>query len=111
MKIPNNEQSIVAENKITNYLLSQIHEIGKHKAFFFNRFGYNLNNINEFKNALLQHAIEREIAQTQNSDFGCKYVLKCNLQTPDNRNPCIVSVWIIEKGNQNPTLVTAYPDK
>ena len=34
MKIPNNNLSFVADNKITDYLLSDIHEIGKHKADF-----------------------------------------------------------------------------
>ena len=32
MKIPNNEYSFVPDNKITDYLLSETHKIGKHKA-------------------------------------------------------------------------------
>jgi|GEM_PF-4009930 len=34
MKIPNNSQSFVADNKITGYLLSEAYETGKHKAAF-----------------------------------------------------------------------------
>ena len=108
MKMPQNEQSIIEDKKIIDYLLSSTHEIGKSKAAFFSRFGYDLNSINEFKDALLLHSIEREIEETQDSNYGCKYLLKCNLQTPDNRNPCIITVWIIENGKA-PRLVTAYP--
>jgi len=111
MKIPNNSQSFVADNKITEYLLSNIHEIGKHKADFFKRFGFDITDIDTFKGSLIQHSIDRDIEQTKDSDFGIKYVLKCEIKTPDDRNPCIVTVWIVESGQVEPKLVTAYPVK
>jgi hypothetical protein len=37
--------------------------------------------------------------------------LKCEIKTPDERNPCIVTVWIVENGQEVPKLVTAYPAK
>jgi len=43
--MPNNDQSIVADSKITDYLLSETHEIGKHKAEFFKRFGFDLSEL------------------------------------------------------------------
>ncbi len=109
MKMPNNKQSKVFDKKITDYLLSDSHEIGKHKADFFKRYGFDISDIEAFKNSLIQHSKEREIEQTKNTEYGNKYELKCELQTPDERNPCIVTVWLIENGKQNPTLVTAYP--
>jgi hypothetical protein len=109
MKIPNNKQSMVAENKITDYLLSETHEIGKHKADFFKSFGFNSIDIAQLKNSLIQHSIDRDIEETKNSVFGVKYELKCAIKTPDERNPCIVTVWIVETGNEVPKLVTAYP--
>jgi len=109
MKIPNNYQSFVADNKITDYLLSDIHEIGKHKAAFFKRFGFNIADIDTFKDSLIQHSIDRDIEKTKDSDFGIKYELKCEIQTPDKRNPCIVTVWIVENVQEEPKLITAYP--
>lgn len=109
MKMPNNEQSIVADNKITNYLLNDNHEIGKHKANFFKRFGFDTSDIKVFKESLVIHSVEREIEQTKNTLFGTKYELKCEIKTPDKRNPCIVTVWIIENTENTPKLVTAYP--
>lgn len=109
MKMPNNEQSIVVDKKITHYLLSDTHEIGRHKADFFKRFGFDISDIDTFKNSLIQHSIERQIEETTTTDYGDKYELKCEIKTPDDRNPCIVTVWIIENGKQRPTLITAYP--
>lgn len=111
MKIPNNNQSFVADNKITDYLLSEMHEIGKRKAEFFKRFGFDLSDVETFKGSLIQHSIDRDIEKTNVSDFGNKYELKCEIKTPDERNPCIVTVWIVENGQQEPKLITAYPAK
>ncbi len=109
MKILNNNQSFVADKKITDYLLSETHEIGKIKADFFKRFGFDITDINTFKDSLIQHSIDRDIEKTKNSDFGIKYELKCEINTPDERNPCIVTVWIIESGEELLKLITAYP--
>lgn len=107
--MPNNEQSIVADNKITDYLLSETHEYGKHKAEFFRHFGFDLADIETFRTSLIQHSVDREIEVANNSEFGRKYKLKCELQTPDGRNPCIVTVWIAENDEDSPKLITAYP--
>lgn len=106
--MPNNELSIIAESKITDYLLSNTPPIGKHKANFFSRFGFCLSEIETFRNALLQHSHEREIETNEETEYGNKYKLKCEFQTPDNINPCIVTVWIIENGDESPKLITAY---
>jgi hypothetical protein len=108
MKMPNNDQSIVADSKITDYLLSETHEIGKHKADFFKRFGFDISDIETFRNSLIQHSIERDIEQTKSSPFGNKYELKCEIKTPDKRNPCVITVWIVENGEESPKLVTAF---
>ena len=110
MKIPNNDQSFVADNKITDYLLNDNHELGRHKADFFKRFGFDPDDVATFKSSLIQHSIERDIENKKDTDFGTKYELKCKIKTPDERNPCIVTVWIIENGQEEPKLVTAFPE-
>ncbi|WP_353216318.1 DUF6883 domain-containing protein [Sandarakinorhabdus sp.] len=40
---------------------------------------------------------------------GRKFVVHCNMPSPDARNPCITSVWIIDANGDRPRLVTAYP--
>jgi len=111
MKIPNNNQSFVADNKITDYLISEIHETGKYKAYFFKSFGFNLKDINILRSSLIQHSKDRSISKIQDSEFGIKYELKCKIKTPDDRNPCIVTVWLVEKESSAPKLITAYPSR
>lgn len=108
MKIPNNNLSFVADNKIKDYLLNESHPEGMSKAKFFKHFGFNLSNIETFKESLKQHSIDRDIEKTVENNFGVKYMLKCEIETPDKRNPCIISVWLVEKGQQQPVLITAY---
>jgi len=110
MKMPNSDQSFVAEQKITDYLLSDTHEFGKGKAKFFKKFGFDVADIGTFKDALIQHSVDRDIEREDATGYGAKYILTCEIQTPDERNPCIVTVWIIETGTEVPKLITAYPN-
>ena len=109
MKIPNCEKSIVEDEKITAYLLNDSHFIGKHKSKYFKRFGFDAADIGTFKESLIQHSIDRDIGNSKKSKFGKKYELKCEIKTPDKRNPCVVTIWIVEKDNACPRLITAYP--
>ncbi len=110
MKMPNSDQSFVPEQKITDYLLNDTHLTGKDKAKFFKKFGFNVADVTTFKDALVQHSIDREIEHEDATGFGAKYKLTCEIQTPDERNPCIVTIWIIETGQDAPKLITAYPN-
>lgn len=110
MKLPNNNSSFIEEDKITKYLLNLTHEIGKYKADFFYRFGFSLDNIEEFKEALKKHSVEREINNTRENQYGVLYELRCEIITPDQRNPCIVTVWLIENESDAPKLITSYPN-
>ena len=83
MKMPNNEQSFIADNKIENYLLSDTHVDGKHKAAFFKRFGFDSTEPETFKDSLLDHAVTREVVNTIQDTHGTKYVLECELKKED----------------------------
>ena len=107
MKLPNSDKSTIPSEKITDYLLNALHPTGKDKAAFFEKFCFKDKEI--LKSALLNHAVEREIHKTVDSPYGKKYELRCEIKTPDFRNPCIVSVWIVDHNDIVPRLVTAYP--
>jgi hypothetical protein len=111
MRLPNSDKSFVSDSKVLDYLLNLDHEKGKSKAKFFLARGFGTNDIESFKTALRNHAIVREIYKETDSIYGKKYELRCEIDTPDLRNPCIVTVWIIDDGTDEPKLVTAYPNK
>lgn len=107
MKLPNNEEAIIAERKIVNYLLNETHPTGKHKAAFFKRFGFELEKWSELKAALLQHAATHEVSSQLSTEEGIHYAVEGELKTPDGRNPHLRSIWAIDVGTE--TLVSLPP--
>jgi hypothetical protein len=108
IQLPGAANATLDDTKITGYLLDPTHPLGASKERFFTAFGFSLANWQVLKTALLAHPIHNLVAAQSASAWGAKYEVQCSLTTPDQRNPCIVSVWIIEPGN-DPRFVTAYP--
>jgi hypothetical protein len=109
MKLPNSDHSVVDNDKIDKYLLSDVHTDGKHKAAFFKRFGFSNGEPEIIVTSLKEHAIDRDVVGTEDNAQGKKYELVCEFKTPDFRNPCIRSIWIIKHNETFPRFVTAYP--
>lgn len=107
--MPNCELSSVHTDKIQKYLLSDTHKDGKSKAVFFKMFGFEQATPDTFRDSLLDHANNREVTKMEENGQGIKYVLECEMETPDERNPCIRTIWIIKSSEKAPKLVTAYP--
>jgi hypothetical protein len=76
VKLPNLENAQIPRAKITEYLLSFTHRDGRHKAAFFTRFGFSIDNWEIMSAALLRHAAENEVARIENSPFGERYVVE-----------------------------------
>jgi hypothetical protein len=107
-QLPNAANAIVADQKITDYLLNHSHPQGAGKAKFFEAFGFTPANWTELKTALLQHALTNPVTRQTTTPFRVKYVVSCSIPTPDGRNPCILSIWVIEPPDVEPRLLTAY---
>jgi hypothetical protein len=109
LKLPNYQQAVVPERKITAYLLSPTHPDGSSKEKFFTAFGFSLNDWEKLKNALIGHIADNEVTKVEDTPFGTRYVIEGAILTPDNRNPLLRSVWFIETEESIPKFVTAYP--
>lgn len=109
MKLPHREKAIVPKAKIVEYLLSPSHPVGGSKAKFFRACGFNESNASFLERALLNVASSADASQVKEVERGIKYVLVGDIQTPNGRTVTIVTVWIIEKSQNNPRFVTAYP--
>jgi hypothetical protein len=109
-QLPGASAATVDDHKIIKYLLDPTHSNGgAGKAKFFGRFGFSQANWVDFKKALLDHPRTNSVTKQERTKYGGdKYVVRCSLTTPDGRNPCVVSVWIIEPPDPNPRFVTAY---
>jgi hypothetical protein len=108
-KLPHAEKAIVERDKIVDYLLNSEHRIGSGKAQFFTKFGFKVENWEQLAQSLLIHGQTQEVKQVHATDFGLRYEIEGQLQTPDGRNPIIRSVWQCDKDAVAPRLITAYP--
>ncbi len=109
MKLPNAENAIVADLKLTEYLLSTTHAEGKGKAILFLSRGFSADRLEEMKHALLQVAQVNEVSRTRETEHGVQYVVEGQLSTPNGRSLFARTVWMIDHGGTIPRLISAYP--
>jgi len=101
--------AFVDQNKVTAYLLSDHHPVGRGKAVFVQRFGFHRSAWWELRDALLRHALTGRATAPIRTEFGTKFTLVGPLPSPDGRAPFVRSVWFVAEGEVVPRLVTAYP--
>jgi len=109
MKVPNFETAVVPTTKLTDYLLSETHPDGKHKARFFKAFGFSLDIWQTLESALRQHISGHEVAKVEMSSLGTRYVVEGIMVVPDGRSPLVRTIWFVRNQEEIPQFVTAYP--
>jgi len=108
MKLPNRRNAIIEKRKLTHYLLSLVDEDGKPKAEYFRKVGFNETNLRDFEHALLAIASNNEVKTIEKSEFGVKYIVEGLMDSPIGKKFMVRTIWSIDKGKNNPRLVTAY---
>lgn len=109
MKLPNREFAYVPKPKLKDYLLSETHVVGRSKAKFLHMFGFDESNLDLLEQGLITIAQTQEVKEVFTSPHGTKYTIDGVLQTPINRTVSLRTVWITDKGQDNPRFVTAFP--
>ena len=107
-QLPNAALAHVDDVKVGDYLLNPDNPQNQGKAGQFGQYGFVRDRWQVLADALCKHPTVNPVVRMVASPHGVKYVVECNLETPDQRNPCLRSVWIIEVGQDRPRLVTAY---
>lgn len=109
MNLPNRQQAYIPRAKLTAYLLSETHAVGKSKAKFFRTLGFEETTIDLLEQRLVRIAQIEPITETVSSQYGTKYVIEGDLQAIAGPSRRIRTIWIIELGEDRPRFVTAYP--
>ena len=109
MKLPDAESATVPERKVTHYLLNPAHAAGGSKAAFFLRFGFTVVEWQRLAEALLRHARENEVVETEQTRHGTRFVVDGPLAAPDGTRLNVRSAWYIHPGGGAPRLVSAHP--
>jgi hypothetical protein len=107
--LPNASVAVVPDAKVRDYLLEPTHPDNCGKAGFFNAFGFTARDWQHLRDALHQHAGMHPVIKERPTQYGITYEVRCNLPSPDGRNPCVRSFWAIDAANPSPRLITAYP--
>jgi hypothetical protein len=109
MQLPNRTQAYIPPLKLTTYLLSEAHAVGKSKAKFFRALGFDETKIKELEQGLLAIAHTETVTEVVSSAHGTKYIIEGDLATPAGSLVKVRTVWIVEVGEEGPRFVTAYP--
>ena len=109
MQLPNHAQAYIQSNKLTGYLLSETHPIGKAKAKFFRGLEFDETNVDILEQELLNLAQTQAIHETVETTHGVKYIIIGPIETPSGKPVTILTVWIIDIGKDAPRFITARP--
>ncbi len=109
MKLPNGKNAFISREKLTNYLLSETHSIGRAKAKFFRRLGFNESNVNQLEKSLLKIAKTNSIKGVKEIVYGTNYVIEGRIKGSSGKVTTIVTVWFAKAKESKPSFVTAYP--
>jgi len=96
---------------LTDYLLSETHPIGRWKAKFFRALGFDESNVNLMLDGFKKIAHSEDVVEVTSSAHGTKYVVEGSLLTPEEDHVYVKTVWIIDKDQDIPRFVTAYPSE
>lgn len=94
-----------------DYLLNRSHPDNGGKAAFFIGLGFFPERWPVLARSLVRLAAESEIVASVESVHGMKYIVDGRLKLRSGMSSGVRTVWIIDKGDQRPRLVTAYPRK
>lgn len=107
-RLPDAASANVAPEKVRDYLLQRDHPDNAGKADFFALFGFTRERWSELHAALVAHPAHNQVVRMVPAGDGIRYRVRCNLASPDRRDPCITTIWAVESG-RSPNLITAFP--
>ncbi|MGH7044390.1 MAG: DUF6883 domain-containing protein [Acetobacteraceae bacterium] len=107
--LPNSGQAMVADAKARDFLLQASHPDNKGRAQFLASFGFVPELWISLREALSEHPVRNQVVRVEATSFGTKYTVQCALVSPDRRNPCVSTLWIINNGERVPSFVTMLP--
>lgn len=109
MRLPGGEQAVIDAAKLSDYLLSATHPVGRFKFVCFRSLGYEAQAWVRLERDLRRLATENDARPGQLSPHGRKYEVEGMITGPNGMSARIVTVWILPAGQANPRFVTAYP--
>jgi hypothetical protein len=108
VRLPNGEQAIIDAAKLRDYLLSFEHPIGRFKARFFRRLGFERDEWQRLAKALREQHLPQDAVLAEITEHGQLFTIRAILRGQSGK-AAVVSVWLIRNGEAHARFVTAYP--
>jgi hypothetical protein len=107
--LPAVERAHIDSAKVRDYLLSDVHPVGRFKAVVFQALGYTAEEWERLRDDLLALARKSEAVPGQASTFGRKYEVSGSLRGPNGREAKFTCVWLVAVDDDAPRFITAFP--
>jgi hypothetical protein len=107
MRLPTD--TLIAEEKLTGYLLKQRTEDDKSR--FLAQAGYKPENANQLLTDIRSQLMPLEATQIEQTDYGPKYVIRGGLTGPNGIALLVVTIWMTDLTTGITKFITLYPDK
>jgi hypothetical protein len=111
LRIPNADMAIIPVEKLRGYLLSPAHPGGGSKAKFFANLGYTEVSWVTLEADLRAQHLSLEADEVPPTEHGRKFTITGPLAGPVGKSAVVISVWMIDRGEDVPRFLTAYPGK
>lgn len=108
MKLPNGDRAVIPLAKLTRYLLSDLHPVGRHKARVLRALGFSASEPGILQRELQRIARDGVVSDTEDNQYGRKYLVSGTLAGPAGSTE-VSTVWFVANGTDTPTLVTVHP--
>ena len=109
-RLPDCEKARINDNKLYKYLLNSNHPDGKSKARFYERIGYTSDKGEQLRAELLRLACSGLVDKEMPIRVGSKYVVIGSINAPNGKTYPLLTVWAVEPPDNEPRLITAYPN-
>jgi hypothetical protein len=109
MELPNRTLAVIAQEKLTDYLLNTRHKRGGTKARLLEQFGYMVQNWRQLE-ADIRSGLETEVDVVRTTEYGTRYEIRMTLQAPLGIPLTLRTIWQIDDGTDVPRLITLYPN-
>jgi hypothetical protein len=110
MILPNAANAIIAEEKLTYYLLDLTHRRGGSKAKLLYSLGYDAERWQQLANDVRQQHLTSDVIEERGSAWGTRYSIVAPLTGPSGDTVMFRSIWQIDLGSDRPRLITIYPE-
>jgi hypothetical protein len=109
VKLPQHDGVQIDIRKVTDYLLSPVHPVGRFKARVFKALGFDQTNVDAFVAEVRRIASENDVSEVEDFAFGRKYTVPGEFKGPIG-SARVLTVWIQDSGRQDVRLVTVRPE-